>query len=101
MVNFSTDYQFAAQISQKEIRDEITSTDQSTNVASKIGRVNRVGDGMLSPRSDHGRKNVPTRTRPHRSKRPNGVRVILQDNGDPLTRLPWPPTSEGFADGFD
>ena len=30
----------------------------------------------------------------HQAKRPEEIRVILQDIGDPLTRCPWPPTPE-------
>ena len=32
----------------------------------------------------------------HEAKRPEDIRVILQDIGDPLTRMPWPPTPEGL-----
>ena len=34
---------------------------------------------------------------PHQAKRPEEIRVILQDIGDPLTRCPWPPTPEGLV----
>ncbi|MDP6439253.1 MAG: hypothetical protein QGH74_06445 [Candidatus Brocadiia bacterium] len=32
----------------------------------------------------------------HQAKRPEDIRVILQDIGDPLARMPWPPTPEGL-----
>ena len=32
----------------------------------------------------------------HQSKHPRDIRVMLQDIGDPLTRMPWPPTPEGL-----
>jgi hypothetical protein len=31
-------------------------------------------------------------------KRPEDYRVVLQDIGDPLTRMPWPPTPEKLVD---
>ena len=34
--------------------------------------------------------------RNHESRQPNEIRVILQDIGDPLTRMAWPPTPEGL-----
>ena len=35
----------------------------------------------------------------HQSKQPQDIRVMLQDIGDPLTRMPWPPTPEGLLSG--
>ena len=32
----------------------------------------------------------------HQSKHPRDIRVMLQDIGDPLTRMPWPPTPDGL-----
>ena len=32
-------------------------------------------------------------------KRPEDYRVVLQDIGDPLLRMPWPPTPEGLVEG--
>ena len=35
----------------------------------------------------------------HQAKRPEEIRVMLQDIGDPLSRMPWPPTPEGLLSG--
>jgi len=32
----------------------------------------------------------------HQAKRPEEIRVMLQDIADPLSRMPWPPTPEGL-----
>ena len=32
----------------------------------------------------------------YQARKPQDIRVILQDIGDPLTRMPWPPTPEGL-----
>ena len=32
-------------------------------------------------------------------KRPEDYRVVLQDIGDPLLRMPWPPSPEGLVEG--
>ena len=33
------------------------------------------------------------------AKRPEDIRVVFQDIGEPLTRMPWPPTPEGLLSG--